>query len=303
MSDLTYQQSKWKTKTDAIVTKLKKLRPYLKVVGYGETFSRVVVKCTDCGTRQERHAEYFIKYNCVCKKKQPRIESVASRKKLLQSQMAKCLVLMGDYVNSSTKIKVRCKKHNVVWNAYPGNLRKGHSCVECGKEERTKACKDKYGVDHHMKTSKTQRKFKQSMLKRHGVEHANQNPKIFDKMIKSSAKRKEYVLGKKIVTVQGYEPAALDYLQEVRKIKAKDIECGTGNRNIPKIEYVYNGKTRVYFPDIYLPKLNRIIEVKSEYTYRVCLEQNRKKRKAAKKAGYKISFLLMNKNGSLYAIK
>lgn len=294
-------QVKQAKKVEDIKLALKTLRPHFKVLRGGRCASRLVVRCKKCDKEYEQWATYFIDYDCQCTA--THTKTLYERTKLLKRQMSKNIELVGEYKNASTKVKVRCKRHDITWEALPSNLRKGHECRKCGLEEREKTCLKVYGNKNPLCTSKVMRKVKRTMLKRYGVEHAHQNQEIHDKSIKTSARRKTYELGSRKITVQGYEPAALDYIQKVKGIRAKDIECGTGNRKIPKISYYFDGKERVYFPDIYLPKLNRLIEVKSEYTYRVCRSQNRKKKAAAKKAGYKFSFLLMNKNGTLYAVK
>lgn len=63
--------------------------------------------------------------------------------------------------------------------------------------------------------------------------------------------------------VQGYEPFALDDL--IKKYNEEQIK--TDRKNIPRIPYKLEGKQKYYFPDIYIPDENFIIEVKSNYTY------------------------------------
>ncbi len=46
--------------------------------------------------------------------------------------------VLGNYINSSTKIKVRCKVCNHVWHGGPGSLIKGHGCPKCAKKSSAK---------------------------------------------------------------------------------------------------------------------------------------------------------------------
>jgi len=42
------------------------------------------------------------------------------------------VVVVGEYINSFTKIKVRCNTCNYIWEANPSNLLRGHGCPKCG---------------------------------------------------------------------------------------------------------------------------------------------------------------------------
>ena len=103
-----------------------------------------------------------------------------------------------------------------------------------------------------------------------------------DKSPNKSKKYKEYDLFGEIVNVQGYEPFVLDVL---KKLYNKG-EIVVGRHKDKIIRYVENGKTRSYFPDIFLPE-NVIIEVKSRYTLLNNLENTMLKMKAALNSGYK----------------
>jgi hypothetical protein len=74
----------------------------------------------------------------------------------------------------------------------------------------------------------------------------------------STYKTKDYKLGKHIVQIQGYENFALDYILS-KGVKPKDIIVGDA---VPLIRY---GKHK-HFPDIFIPRLNRLVEVKSTFT-------------------------------------
>lgn len=92
------------------------------------------------------------------------------------------------------------------------------------------------------------------------------------------------------VSVQGYEDVALDEL--LKKYKESDIV--TQSDGISKytgtIEYDLNG-THVYKPDIYIKSKNMIVEVKSDWTYKISKEQTHAKARACKDMGF--TFYLM----------
>jgi hypothetical protein len=141
------------------------------------------------------------------------------------------------------------------------------------------------------------KKRKRTMLQRYGVEYALQNKELFEKNVTTAYGWKSYQLGKRTVHVQGYESQALDWLL-AKNVKPSHIVCGRG-ADIPQIRYTFQGVRGLkYFPDIWIPRLNRLVEVKSDYTLIASLERNLAKRDAAVKAGYDFLFLVMDKNGN-----
>jgi len=137
------------------------------------------------------------------------------------------------------------------------------------QDKNDKTCEEKYGDKDIMK-----------------------NAEIFEKVIKNSFKKKEYTLpsGKKII-YQGYENVALDALLET----LKEDEIINDAKLMPKIMYSFEDKMHRYYPDIYIPSQNKIIEVKSPYTYNKQLEQNMCKKEQVIKDGYIFEFWICNK--------
>jgi hypothetical protein len=66
------------------------------------------------------------------------------------------------------------------------------------------------------------------------------------------------------IKVQGYEPFALKVLVQ-EGYKNEDII--THRTKVPEIWYERDGKKHRYYCDIHIPKVNKIIEVKSNWTY------------------------------------
>ena len=56
---------------------------------------------------------------------------------------------------------------------------------------------------------------------------------------------------------------------------------------------------RIYYSDIYIKKENKIIEVKSEWTFKINKKKNLLKKEACLKAGYKFEFWIFDKNGNI----
>ena len=117
----------------------------------------------------------------------------------------------------------------------------------------------------------------------------------------NKAQRTAYSLKKyiykngKTVYIQGDEKFALDLLQLQGYT---DTDIITGIKNVPVINYFFN-INRTYYPDIYIPKENRIIEVKSSWTYKIEEEKNLKKKEACINANYNFEFWIFNRKKKL----
>jgi hypothetical protein len=214
------------------------------------------------------------------------------------------------------------------------NLRKygveSTNSLQSVKDKKKKSFMEKYGVDHQLKipgvaASVAQKnsdnarerldvakaikldvygdenynnrtKYKETCIERFGVENPSQNAEIHEKKIKTGYRTKKFTFPSgKVVSVQGYEDTAL---QELLKIYHEN-DIITETTKIPSITYIgTDNKNHVYFPDIYIPKDNLLIEVKSEYTYRGFigwLETNLLKQKSCISAGYNHRFMIMGK--------
>lgn len=152
-----------------------------------------------------------------------------------------------------------------------------------------------YGVDNPNKTSEVREKIKQTNLERYGVEFPSQCKEIQEKIQKNGKKYKEYTMPSGIIRkVQGYEPFALDEL--VKLYNESDII--TDKKEIPRITYNINDKKKYYFPDIHIPSQNKIIEVKSDWTYKSKQDNIEEKANATKSAGYIYEIWVYDRKGN-----
>jgi hypothetical protein len=94
------------------------------------------------------------------------------------------------------------------------------------------------------------------------------------------------------VKVRGYENYCLDDLLE-EGIDEDDIIVDP--EDIPVIQYLWDGHYHSYYPDIFIPSENRIIEVKSLFTIDHLTEQNQEKWKATAMEGYDFEVRIYNK--------
>lgn len=144
-----------------------------------------------------------------------------------------------------------------------------------------------YGVANPLQCSEIKAKKDKTCEERYGDKDIMHNSEIFEKVVKNSFKRKEYTLPSgKIITYQGYENVAFNEL--LKTISESDFTNDV--KEMPKVMYTHNDKKKRYYPDIYIPSENKIIEVKSPYTYNKFLEQNKCKMKQCIEDGLKFEF-------------
>jgi hypothetical protein len=153
-----------------------------------------------------------------------------------------------------------------------------------------------YGVEHISYLKETQDKIKKTNFKKYGVNHLMQNPDYLDEILKKSFKFKNYILPSgNIIKIQGYEHYALDEL--IINNKIDELNIITGTKNVPLITYIDNNNVvRHHYGDIFIPKENKIIEVKSTWTFKkphVLLKQQ-----AAIEKGYKYEIWVYDKKGN-----
>jgi len=124
---------------------------------------------------------------------------------------------------------------------------------------------------------------------KYGVDNVMQIYDVLAKQQRSAHTVKNINIQGVEIQYQGYELKGIEYLLSIG-IKINEIIIGKSN--IPVIKYSFKGKDKVYFPDIYIPHINHIIEVKSQWTMKKEYEQNIAKRDACIKAGYIFDFLV-----------
>ena len=157
---------------------------------------------------------------------------------------------------------------------------------------------------HRPEVRETQMK---THLLRYGVTTPVQRPDVHIKAVRHAFRKKPFTLPSgRIVYLQGYEPEIVTLL--LREFPEEDLCLG---KDVPRIPYVLDGVARCYIPDIYIPSLNLILEVKSLWTYqggpRQSLgvdnpryEQNQTKAQATVAAGYAHQFVI--KDGDHWVI-
>ena len=124
------------------------------------------------------------------------------------------------------------------------------------------------------------------------------------KRIRMSRSKKTRFKKEKFITpggqtwyLQGYEPlVALELIKECREENI--IAAIVGDRCVPAIPWFdKDGGKHHYFCDFFIPNLNLIIEVKSEWTAELNADKIQRTRKASNKLGYDFRLIVLNKDG------
>lgn len=111
----------------------------------------------------------------------------------------------------------------------------------------------------------------------------------------NKSKNKIVRLGKRKVSVQGYEPQAIAHILG-RGVNPNRIRVGT---DVPIVPYKIGRRDHKFFPDMLVGD-DLIVEVKSDYTFAVSkkiFRKNAAKAKAVKAAGYRFRMLVMTRSG------
>ena len=122
-----------------------------------------------------------------------------------------------------------------------------------------------------------------------------------EELLKNSFSYKSYRLPSgKVVSLQGYEPKAMDFLLK----NYSESDLFTKNSDIEKLigKFSYfddDMKEHRYYPDIYIKSENRIIEVKSDFTYELDIAKNEKKKESVINRNIKFNFLIIFSNGDI----
>ena len=171
-------------------------------------------------------------------------------------------------------------------------------CSDVTKAKSIATNIEKYGSNWYMQSADFRKKSRDTMMEKYGVEHIMQYTPSFEK---NMYKKKAYMFPSgRIEKIQGYEGFAINdllnsgYIESDLIISNIDIEKRTG-----KIWYHNNEDNKIhkYYPDIYIVSENKIIEVKSEYTFNTHKKMNIQKQQASKLLGIEFEFWIYNAEG------
>ncbi len=194
----------------------------------------------------------------------------------------------GDYAMRTNDILT--KRNDTCIERYGG--------VGMGSEELFSKIKntniEKYGVEYYSSTNDWYDKCVKTALERHGKEWVSNVDIINAKQQTGGYSYYDFEFPSgKIARVQGYEPRVLTKL--VIDYDEDDIIVGVQNiiNEIGFFHYNYKGKTHRYYPDIYIKSENKVIEVKSTYTFNKEKEKNLLKRESVLNKNINFKFIIL----------
>lgn len=148
-------------------------------------------------------------------------------------------------------------------------------------KKRKETCLIKYGFEHATQSDEVKKNTKETFNLKFGSDYAMHNIALFNKQQTSGSLLKTHELtGLKYRGT--YEKHFLDYCFD-NKIS---IESGM------TINYLFETKRKIYYPDFYLKSLNLIIEIKSAYTFNKYKTKNLAKQKSCLEQGYNFIFII-----------
>lgn len=271
--------------------------------------TRIIAKCIMCENSFNKSLNKIHKQrnfgcdNCAKKIKFNRIKNTMVEKYGVEyaAQNENCMNKMKEtmlkkygveYANQSEEVKEKIKNTNLEKYGCEYGLQS-----EEVKEKRKITNLEKYGYENPLQCKEVKEKCKSTCLKKYGVEYVSQNQEIYEKQNKNSYYLKDYIFPSgNIIKIQGYENFALDELIK-NNINEKNII--TGSKNVPEIWYIdTNGKKHRHFVDIYLPTINKCIEIKSTWTLKKQKNVVLLKQQAAKTQNYLYEIWVYDNKGN-----
>lgn len=230
--------------------------------------------CKECNLNQAKWQVYNHSYG-VCSQKCCSISNMKNIAKNLKDKYG------NDVTNVFQLKKIKEKAKKTLISKYgTDNISK----LDSIKTQKAETLFNNFGRAHNFEPEY----FKNILLKKYGVENAAHIPSVIESSVFNRfKKRKSYILPTgETIFLQGYEPYALDELllvYDISEIKYKKSD-------VPRIFYTMGGKKHCYYPDFYIEKYNKLIEVKCPYTYENELEKNKLKEEACKNNNYDFEF-------------
>lgn len=130
---------KTKYNTDIFKDKVKEILPDIEVIGeYEDIYSDIKCKCLIHNEIFVTTARYLLKGHGCKTCSNLTVYTIDTFKEKLSSINKDVEVLDDKYINNSTPLKCKCRRHNVTWHPTPANLFRGSGCMECWREKVSK---------------------------------------------------------------------------------------------------------------------------------------------------------------------
>ena len=270
-------------------------------------------RCKDCReirlkqTNQERYGHDYVSQRPEMKESTLKgiRKYIAEKKYTLEElqeiyKQAGCELLATEYKDIKSLMKFKClcgKEGNITYNKFSiGQRCSDNTCMDIRKK---KTNVEKFGAISYTGTEEYNERRAATCIERYGTEFAAQSVEVQNKIEKSGYTYKIYTFPSgRQENVQGYEPFGINHLLKTYN----ETELIFGRANQPEIWYYRDDdKLHRYFSDIYIPKANLIVEIKSTWTYKKGLEEGKLQQQEAvcKGLGYNYLCLVFGEDETL----
>ena len=125
--------------TEEFINELKQINDDIEVLGeYINDKTKIKVRCKKDGHEWKATPNNLLS-GYGCPKCSGNIRNKTTEEFINElKQINDNIEILGEYVNNSTKIKVRCKKDGHEWKATPNNLLSGYGCPKCNASKGEK---------------------------------------------------------------------------------------------------------------------------------------------------------------------
>ena len=128
-----------KIKNQEKLIKISKEKNYILLSDYIDAKTKIKCKCNICGYEWETFPGNLLKsQGCYICGRKSTSEKLRKNSKQFEKELHSInnnLILLNEYINQNTKIKIQCKKCDHIWEAYPSNLLKGRGCPKCSQSK------------------------------------------------------------------------------------------------------------------------------------------------------------------------
>lgn len=220
--------------------------------------------------------------------------------------------LVDPYVTMHIKIRYRCPEHGV-FSAKPLNIIHNQSgCRRCynatvgPRSRKSHVTYKKEARAYGVEVLETYRGAHERILHRCSAGHTWESKPNWilsgygcPLCDRSQYRRRRIQVGNREVLVQGSEGRAADILLNAEGVKPHDLAFSK-QEGLPTFRYRFDGRWRVYVPDIYRPSLHQVIEVKSGPTLGYydpgIYRKVRAKARAVLREGYSFRLMVIHRN-------
>lgn len=121
---------------EEFLSKLNKTAPSISTIGmYENSRTKILVSCDICGYQWSVIPSDLLRGH-GCPRCSGKERKTTARFREEVSNISKTIEVLGEYINTATKIDVRCKICGHTWKASPSTLLSGNGCPSCGGTRR-----------------------------------------------------------------------------------------------------------------------------------------------------------------------